>query len=351
MVGCDRDQPPGVGAAKGGKAGGHVFGEVDSIGAQAGGKAGGGGDKRPVAVGAAEAHEVRGVREAVGMIVIADDDEAPGGKAGDGGGGVAAGGVGQVDVGGELRCPLSVLRSPNKRVERTTENGQRRTEMTVAHRLQEIREELARAAKDSLLAGKVPELVAVSKFQPVEKVREALEAGQRLFGENQLQDAKERWEPLRKEYTDVRLHFIGTLQSRKVAEVVELFDVIESLDREKLADRFAACYAAGAPRRELYIQINTGEEPQKGGVAPKAFRGFLEYCVKDKGLPVTGVMGIPPADDDPALHFALLHKMAKEAGLPNLSMGMSGDYLIAVQFGATHVRVGTALFGERGVKG
>ncbi len=179
------------------------------------------------------------------------------------------------------------------------------------------------------------------------KLREALAAGQRVFGENRVQEAKAKWPALRKDYPDIELRLIGPLQSNKAAEAIALFDVIETVDRPKIAKALAeeARRQARAPR--FLIQVNTGAEPQKAGALPEETDAFIRQCGDEFGLKVEGLMCIPPADEAPAPHFALLAKIAARNRLHVLSMGMSGDYDIAAQLGATHVRVGTALFGDR----
>ncbi len=189
-------------------------------------------------------------------------------------------------------------------------------------------------------------LTAVSKTQPPEAIDEALAAGQRVFGENRVQEAQGRWNCRRDGIAGLELRLIGPLQSNKAADAVALFDVIETLDRPKLADALAAAGArAGKPVRVL-IQVNTGAEPQKAGVLPDETPGLIGYA-RAAGLIVEGLMCIPPADEAPGPHFALLRKIARRNGLETLSMGMSGDYETAIRFGATHVRVGSSLFGER----
>jgi hypothetical protein len=190
-------------------------------------------------------------------------------------------------------------------------------------------------------------LVAVGKAQPDERVRAALAAGQRVFGENYLQEAKARWSPLRAACPDLQLHMIGPVQSNKARDVVALFDVIETLDRPKLAEVLAREMARQGRQPACFVQVNTGEEPQKAGVWPGDADAFIKACRDDLGLPVVGLMAIPPEDEEPSLHFALLAKIAARNRLAKLSMGMSADFEIAVQFGATHVRVGSAIFGER----
>lgn len=190
-------------------------------------------------------------------------------------------------------------------------------------------------------------LVAVSKTHPVEAVEEALTAGQRVFGENRVQEAKAKFPALRERFPDLELHLIGPLQTNKVKDAVALFDVIQTVDRPKLAEALAEEMARSGRRPRCLIEVNTGEEPQKAGVPPAELDAFLAACRGTWNLPVTGLMCIPPVDEEPAMHFALLADMARRAGLPEVSMGMSGDYETAIRFGATHVRVGTAIFGAR----
>jgi PLP dependent protein len=190
-------------------------------------------------------------------------------------------------------------------------------------------------------------LVAVSKVQPDSRITEALDAGQRVFGENRVQEAHEHWAHRRAAYPDLKLHLIGPLQSNKAADAVALFDVIETLDRPKLAATFAALAQAGAQLPKLLVQVNTGEEPQKAGIAPRDLAAFLSECRDVHGLAIDGLMCIPPVDEHPAMHFALLEKLAKRHGLTTLSMGMSDDFEVGITFGATHVRVGSAVFGDR----
>lgn len=190
-------------------------------------------------------------------------------------------------------------------------------------------------------------LVAVSKTHPLERIRPVLEAGHRLFGENKVQEAASKFPTLRESFPDLELHLIGPLQTNKVREAVALFDVIESLDRIKLAAALALEFDRQNRRPALYIQVNTGAEAQKAGIAVDEVADFLAACKRDHGLSPVGLMCIPPADEDPAPHFALLHDLAQRNGLAILSMGMSGDYAAAVRAGATHVRIGTAIFGIR----
>ncbi|MGD1869973.1 MAG: YggS family pyridoxal phosphate-dependent enzyme [Neomegalonema sp.] len=190
-------------------------------------------------------------------------------------------------------------------------------------------------------------LVAVSKVQPEERVEAVLAEGHRVFGENRVQEAQDRWTKRREQYPELKLHLIGPLQTNKVRPAVALFDVIETVDREKLARKIAAEAAAQNKTVEVFIQVNTGDEAQKAGVAVEESAELIELCRNELKLNVVGLMAIPPIDEDPAPHFALLAKMAKEAGLPKLSMGMSGDYEIAIAMGATQVRIGSAVFGAR----
>lgn len=190
-------------------------------------------------------------------------------------------------------------------------------------------------------------LVAVSKTHPAEAVAEALAAGQRVFGENRVQEAKGKFPDLKADFPDLELHLIGPLQTNKVKDAVALFDVIQTLDRPKLAEALAEEMAKSGRRPRCLIEVNTGEEPQKAGISPAEVESFLADCRDRLGLPVTGLMCIPPVDEEPAMHFALLSEMARRLGLAEVSMGMSGDFETAIRFGATHVRVGTAIFGSR----
>ncbi len=190
-------------------------------------------------------------------------------------------------------------------------------------------------------------IVAVSKSHRAERIVAALRAGHRVFGENRVQEASVKWPALRAEFADVELHLVGRLQTNKVREAVALFDVIESVDRLKLARALAAEMARAGRRLPCFVQVNTGEEPQKSGVPPEKADALITTCIEDLDLPVVGLMCLPPIDEEPSLHFCLLAELARRCGLNQLSMGMTGDYEIAVRFGATHVRVGTAIFGQR----
>ena len=191
--------------------------------------------------------------------------------------------------------------------------------------------------------------MAVAKGHGPESILPVLEAGHRLFGENRVQEAKVKWPPLRERFPDVELHLIGPLQTNKVRDALDLFDVIETVDRPRLAEALKAEIDKRDPGRtgQLFVEVNTGEEPQKAGVAPKDVAAFAVRCRDELKLPVMGLMCIPPLNEEPALHFALLKKLAAECGARLLSMGMSADFETAIRFGATHVRIGTAIFGER----
>ena len=217
----------------------------------------------------------------------------------------------------------------------------------VAANLAEVQARIAAAAA---AAGRPPDavtLIAVAKSQPEARIEEALAAGQRVFGENYVQEAQGRWPGLRERWPGVELHLIGGLQSNKAAAAVALFDVIQTLDRPKLAREIAKEMARQGRAPRLLLQVNTGEEPQKSGVTPPELDGFVALCRNELGLRSEGLMAIPPEDEDVALHAALLAKLAARNGLPLVSIGMSGDYEAAIRFGATHVRVGTAIFGAR----
>jgi pyridoxal phosphate enzyme (YggS family) len=216
-----------------------------------------------------------------------------------------------------------------------------------ADRLAEVTGRIAEAAR---AAGRSPSdvtLVAVSKTHGADRVRELLEVGHRVFGENRVQEAEGKFPELKAAWPDLELHLIGPLQTNKARDAVALFDVIQSVDRDRLAAALAKEMERLGRRPACYIQVNTGEEPQKAGLLPKDVDAFVALCRDQYKLPVVGLMCIPPVDEEPALHFALLAKMAARNGLAKLSMGMSADYETAVRMGATHVRVGSALFGSR----
>lgn len=208
----------------------------------------------------------------------------------------------------------------------------------------------ARVAEAAQAAGRDPsqiQLVAVSKTHPAEAVRAASAAGQTLFGENRVQEAQQKFPALRREFPALRLHLIGPLQTNKVNDAVRLFDAIETVDRPKLAAALSASMERQGRRPACFVQVNTGEEPQKAGVLPRDADAFIADCQTRYRLPLVGLMCIPPADAPPAPHFDMLRAMARRHGLEHLSMGMSADFEIAIRCGATFVRVGTAIFGER----
>ncbi|HXC55574.1 MAG TPA: YggS family pyridoxal phosphate-dependent enzyme [Rhizomicrobium sp.] len=202
------------------------------------------------------------------------------------------------------------------------------------------------ARKAAIKPAPATTLIAVSKTHGADDIVPALVAGQRVFGENRVQEAQAKWPALRADYADIELHLIGPLQSNKAREAVALFDAIHTLDRLRLADALRAEMDRSGRNPFLFVQVNTGEEPQKAGVAPREAGALIGHARK-LGLPLKGLMCIPPAEDAPAPHFALLQKLARAHDLPLLSMGMSGDFETAIRFGATHVRVGSAIFGER----
>jgi len=215
----------------------------------------------------------------------------------------------------------------------------------VARNLAELRGAIAAAASADG-AGEVV-LVAAAKAQPDDRLDAALAAGQRVFGENYVQEAEAHWAERRAAYPDLELHLIGPLQTNKAKDAVRLFDVVESVDRERLAAALAKAETAVDVKRRYCVQVNTGEEPQKAGIPPTEAVAFVERARTVHGLNVVGLMAIPPADEPPGPHFALLAELADAAGVPWRSMGMSGDYLDAVRLGATHVRIGTGVFGAR----
>ncbi|MCX7354043.1 MAG: YggS family pyridoxal phosphate-dependent enzyme [Alphaproteobacteria bacterium] len=221
------------------------------------------------------------------------------------------------------------------------------TQDDVAVNLADVKARMAAVAKS---AGRVPAdvaLVAVSKTHPAERVRIVLAAGQRVFGENRVQEAMAKFPALKDQHPDLRLHLIGPLQSNKVKEAIALFDAIESVDRPKLAASLAEQMAKSGRRPDCYIQVNTGAEPQKAGILPAEADAFIRACRETHGLPLKGLMCIPPVEEAASIHFALLREIARRNGLSKLSMGMSGDFEEAIRFGATLVRVGSAIFGAR----
>jgi pyridoxal phosphate enzyme (YggS family) len=214
--------------------------------------------------------------------------------------------------------------------------------------LREVRAIIARAARDF---GRDPadvRLVCVTKTVPAERIRPAIEAGERIFGENRVQEAHGKWPALKADHPGLALHLIGPLQTNKAREAVALFDAIETLDRPSLAKVLAAEIQRAGRAPKLFVQVNTGAEPQKAGVLPQAADDFIAECRTNFGLEPVGLMCIPPLEEQASPHFALLAKIAARNGLSQLSMGMSADYELAIQLGATHVRIGSAIFGERG---
>lgn len=235
----------------------------------------------------------------------------------------------------------SGLNSPASRAEPDARSNK------VKQGLADVRMRIARAARDS---GRDPagvDLVCVSKTFTADEIRPALETGERIFGENRVQEAQLKWPGLRARYKNVELHLIGPLQSNKVRDAVELFDVIETVDRPKIAEALAREIARTGKRPRLYVEINTGGEPQKAGVLPDQADSFLNDCRTRLDLEIDGLMCIPPQTDQVSPHFALLAMIANRNGLKKLSMGMSADFELAIQLGATHVRIGSAIFGHR----
>ena len=207
---------------------------------------------------------------------------------------------------------------------------------------------ITRAVRD---AGRDPasvQLVCVSKTHEANAILPVLAAGQRVFGENRVQEAAGKWPALRARFPDIDLHLIGPLQSNKAADAVKLFDVIETLDRRKIARILADEMTRQNKHPRLFVQVNTGAEPQKAGISPGEVASFMQFCRGDCGLNIAGLMCIPPANEQASPHFALLARLAREVGVNNLSMGMSGDFSLAIELGATQVRVGSAIFGARG---
>jgi pyridoxal phosphate enzyme (YggS family) len=212
--------------------------------------------------------------------------------------------------------------------------------------LAQVKTRLAAALKRAGRAGDAAQLIAVTKTHGIERIRPLLQAGHRLFGENRVQETLVKFPDLRADYPDLKLHLIGPLQSNKTAQAIDLFDVIESLDRPKLAQALASERDGGKRLPKLLVQVNTGEEPQKAGIVPSALPEFLALC-RDLGLEISGLMCIPPVDEPPGPHFVFLKRLADQAGLAELSCGMSGDFETAASLGATQVRVGSAIFGAR----
>lgn len=222
------------------------------------------------------------------------------------------------------------------------------SDKTAAARLRELKAELSNLARRNARAPGDIEVIAVSKTHGADVIRPVLEAGHRVFGENRVQEAAEKWPALRQAYPDTELHLIGALQSNKADQAVDLFDTIQSLDRPKLAAAIARAMAASGRHPRLFVQVNTGDEPQKAGVSVTDLVDFVEQCRTLYKLKIDGLMCLPPAHEAAGPHFALLGKLAASLDMAHLSMGMSADYAEAVSLGATHIRLGTAIFGPRG---
>jgi PLP dependent protein len=211
-----------------------------------------------------------------------------------------------------------------------------------------VEEAVVRACKEARRDRASVTLIAVSKTFAADAIEPVIKAGQRVFGENRVQEAKSKWPGLMSAYPGMAVHLIGPLQSNKAKEAVALFDAIHSVDRPSICEALAREFGSQMRRPQLFVQLNTGEEPQKAGIAPADADSFIASCREKYGLPISGLMCIPPLDDAPAPHFALTAKIAARNGLQNLSMGMSADFTTAIALGATHVRVGSAIFGHRG---
>lgn len=216
-----------------------------------------------------------------------------------------------------------------------------------AAKLREVTTAISAAEKAAGRKSGSVTLIAVSKTFGPEDIQPVLEAGHRDFGENKVQEAQGKWPALRTAFPDIRLHLIGPLQSNKAKDAVALFDAIHSIDRPKIARAIADEMAKQNRKLQLFVQVNTGEEPQKAGIMPREAASFVSFCRDELKLEISGLMCIPPVEEEPAVHFAFLEKLARELGVRGLSMGMSSDYETAIEFGATHVRVGSAIFGAR----
>jgi pyridoxal phosphate enzyme (YggS family) len=219
---------------------------------------------------------------------------------------------------------------------------------TVVVNLRQIQENIARASLAAGRGASEVRLVCVSKNFDGDAILPTLVSGQRIFGENRIQEAQAKWPKLQEQFPDIELHLIGPLQSNKAEDAVALFDVIQTIDRPKIAAAIAAAIKKRQRHPRLFIQVNTGEEPQKAGVTPQELDALLQYCRDELGLEIEGLMCIPPVDQQASPHFAMMRKLANHHGLKSLSMGMSADFELAIQLGATYVRVGSAIFGERG---
>ena len=222
--------------------------------------------------------------------------------------------------------------------------------MSISSHLAEVKEAIAECEKDAGREDGSVTLIAVSKTFDADTVEKVLKAGQRVFGENKVQESKAKWPQLREKYDDVELHLIGPLQSNKAKDAVALFDVIHTIDRKKIARTIRVEMEKQSKELDLFIQINTGDEPQKAGILPEEADDFIGFCRVELGLNIRGLMCIPPFDEDPKPHFKMLRKIAKRNDLKELSMGMSSDYREAIKQGATYVRVGSAIFGNRAKK-
>jgi pyridoxal phosphate enzyme (YggS family) len=218
---------------------------------------------------------------------------------------------------------------------------------TIAAALTDVKHQIATACRESGRDPGTVTLIAVSKTFPAEAIQQVIVAGQKVFGENRVQESKTKWPALRETYSDLELHLIGPLQSNKAKEAVAMFDAIHAVDRPSLCEALAKEIGRQGRSPQLFVEINTGAEPQKAGILPEDADAFLRACKDTYGLTIAGLMCIPPVDEAPAPHFALTAKIAARNGLTQLSMGMSADYKIAIQFGATHVRIGSAIFGAR----
>ena len=217
----------------------------------------------------------------------------------------------------------------------------------IAEAFSRIKTKVDRAAHDCNGLEKQITLIAVSKQQQEDRIDASLAIGHRVFGENRVQEAQKRWSTRKHDYSDLRLHLIGPLQSNKAADAVRLFDVIHTIDRPKIAIAVAREAARQNKKIECFIQVNTGDEPQKSGINPRHLEDFIDFCTVKAGLQINGLMCIPPVDEEAAIHFGFLNTLASRNNLAGLSMGMSSDYEEAIRFGATHIRVGSALFGSR----
>ena len=220
--------------------------------------------------------------------------------------------------------------------------------LEIENNINQILNEIHKIHKESAFAKlSIPKLVAVSKKQEDIKIMKALKMGHRYFGENRVQEAQQRWSDKIPTFKDIELRLIGPLQTNKVKLSLELFDIIETIDREKLANSIGEQFNKNVKTKKFYIQINTGMEVQKSGIEPLQSDNFIDYCIQDLKLPIVGLMCVPPINEEPCMHFALLKKIAERNNLKELSMGMSNDYKEAIKFGATSVRIGSLIFGER----